>query len=187
MNRVWSMPNKETFKINPIKNLIEKYVPAKKTDDVLWIDPFVRNSIFKDRMEYTNDLNPEFKADVHMDALDFLKKIRDNSCDGVLFDPPYSPRQITESYKGVGKRATTEDTQTSFWSKLKDEIARITKEGSAVITFGWNSNGLGKTRGFEIIEILLVAHGSAHNDTIVVVERKLASAASDNKHKKIKK
>lgn len=27
--------------------------------------------------------------------------------------------------------------------------------------------------GFEIIEILLVAHGGMHNDTIVTVERKL--------------
>lgn len=34
-------------------------------------------------------------------------------------------------------------------------------------------NGIGKTRGFEIVEILLVAHGGNHNDTIVTVERKL--------------
>lgn len=29
-----------------------------------------------------------------------------------------------------------------------------------------------KNRGFEIIEIMLVAHGGNHNDTIVTVERK---------------
>jgi len=40
-----------------------------------------------------------------------------------------------------------------------------------VISFGWNSGGIGKTNGFEILEILLVAHG-AHNDTICTVERK---------------
>ena len=42
-----------------------------------------------------------------------------------------------------------------------------------MITCGWNSNGFGKNRGFEIIEILLVAHGQHRNDTIVTVERKV--------------
>ena len=41
-----------------------------------------------------------------------------------------------------------------------------------MISFGWNSIGFGKNRGFEIIEILLVAHGGTKNDTIVTVERK---------------
>jgi hypothetical protein len=32
---------------------------------------------------------------------------------------------------------------------------------------------MGKNRGFEIVEILIVAHGGHHNDTLVTVERKL--------------
>lgn len=32
--------------------------------------------------------------------------------------------------------------------------------------------GIGKTLGFNIEEILLVAHGGWHNDTICTVERK---------------
>ena len=32
---------------------------------------------------------------------------------------------------------------------------------------------LGKNRGFEIVEILLVAHGGHYNDTIVTIEIKL--------------
>lgn len=44
--------------------------------------------------------------------------------------------------------------------------------GGIVITCGWNSGGIGKKYGFEIEEILLVAHGGWHNDTIVVVDRK---------------
>ena len=62
-------------------------------------------------------------------------------------------------------------TQASFWSALKKEIARIVKPNGIVISFAWNSNGIGKTNGFQQEEILLVAHGSNHNDTIVVVER----------------
>ena len=64
-------------------------------------------------------------------------------------------------------------TQASFWGDLKKEIARVVKPGGLVITFGWNTNGIGKTKNFEIIEILLVAHGGNHNDTICVVEKKL--------------
>jgi hypothetical protein len=63
-------------------------------------------------------------------------------------------------------------TQASFWGNLKKEIDRIVKVGGKVITCGWNSGGIGKTKGFEIIEILLVPHGGWHNDTIVTVEIK---------------
>jgi ABC-type uncharacterized transport system substrate-binding protein len=51
-------------------------------------------------------------------------------------------------------------------------IDQILIPGGAVITCGWNSVGMGKTLGYVIEEILLVCHGSDHNDTIVVVERK---------------
>jgi hypothetical protein len=64
-------------------------------------------------------------------------------------------------------------TQSSFWSKMKIEIARITKPNGWVLCFGWNSNGVGKTRGFKLEEILLVAHGGHHNDTICTAERKI--------------
>ncbi len=52
------------------------------------------------------------------------------------------------------------------------------KVGGYAISFGWNSSGFGKKRGFEIIEILLVAHGGRHNDTIVTVERKVQNIIS---------
>lgn len=40
-----------------------------------------------------------------------------------------------------------------------------------MISFGWNSNGIGGDE-FEKVRILLVAHGGVHNDTICTVERK---------------
>lgn len=63
--------------------------------------------------------------------------------------------------------------QSFYGSNQKKEIARITKKGVYVITCGWNSGGIGKSNGFEIVEILLVPHGGWHNDTIVTVERKI--------------
>jgi hypothetical protein len=60
----------------------------------------------------------------------------------------------------------------AYWSNCKKEISRIIKPGGKVISFGWNSNGIGKKYGFKIIKIVLVAHGSIHNDTIATVEVK---------------
>jgi hypothetical protein len=65
-----------------------------------------------------------------------------------------------------------ETTQASFWSKLKDEIYRVIKPTGKVLSFSWNSNGMGKKRGFIIDEILIVAHGGQHNDTICMCESK---------------
>lgn len=106
-----------------------------------------------------------------MDALEFLKTFDDASVDFVLYDPPYSPRQVSECYKKLGKTVNMQTTQSSFWGNLKKEIARIIKPNAIVISFGWNSNGIGKTKGLEILEILTVAHGGQHNDTICTVER----------------
>ena len=163
INRVWSMPNKNTFDIKPINDLINKYAFGTI------IDPFAnKNKIGT----ITNDLDEQYDTNYHMDALDFLKMFNDEIVDTVLYDPPFSPRQVSECYKKLGKSVNMETTQASYWSKQKEQIGRIVKSNGIVITCGWNSGGIGKKYGFEIIEILLVAHGGWHNDTIVTVERK---------------
>jgi adenine-specific DNA methylase len=172
INKSWAMPNKNTFQINPIKNLIDKYNCVNLfnyKNNFVSIDPFANNNKLT---TITNDLDPQFNTDYNLDALDFLKKIKTQSVDLLLFDPPYSTRQVSECYKKLGRTVNIETTQSTFWTKLKKEISRITKKDSKVISFGWNSGGIGKDNGFEQIEILLVAHGGIHNDTICVVENK---------------
>lgn len=170
INRIWAMPSRNTFSIKPIKELIEKHIENKK----YVIDPFVNNSIFKSKC-ITNDLDLEIEADFHYDALEFLQKFADNSVDMVLYDPPYSVRQVSECYKKADKVVNMETTQSSFWANIKKEISRIVKDDSIVISCGWNSGGIGKKLGFEIVEILLVPHGGPHNDTIVTVEKKISN------------
>lgn len=166
IQRQWAMPNKNTFDIKPIKELIQS-----ELTNGIWIDPFANQNKLA---TITNDLNPDFDTDYHMDALDFLKTFQNESVDGVLYDPPYSPRQVTECYQGVGMNVTSETTRASFWGNQKNEISRIVKPGGKVITFGWNSGGIGRKYGFEITRILLVPHGGWHNDTICTVEVKVA-------------
>jgi hypothetical protein len=163
IRRDWAMPNKHTFTIKPIKRLIARHV-KKPT----WLDPFANN--FRRKHVISNDINPKYDCDYNLDANEFLEKFE--NVEGVLFDPPYTPRQLKECYDGMGQSLTSEDTRLSTWRKWKESIASVIKPSGTCISFGFNSNGIGKVRDFEITEILLVAHGSNHNDTICTVERK---------------
>lgn len=170
ITRVWAMPSKHTFLIKPIKELLSRYVG----DGKLWIDPFCgENSPAED----TNDLNPHKKnSGSNMHALDFVKSKNKypfrQKYEGILFDPPYSPRQVKECYNSFGLAPRKEDTQS--FSSVKRAAVPILFPGGIAICCGWNSNGFGKVLGFELIELLVVAHGGNHNDTIVTVERKLS-------------
>lgn len=165
ITRQWAMPNKNTFIIKPIKELVEKYIH----DGQVIVDPFANESTYG---TITNDLNPKFNTTYHMDALEFLKIIPNESADVVLYDPPYSTRQVKECYEGVGITVTAEHTKSSWRSQHLDEIARILKPNGTCICFGWNTNGVGKKRGFEMTEVLIVPHGGSKNDTLVTVEIK---------------
>lgn len=168
ITRQWAMPNKQTFDIKPISELIHRYYSG----DLVSVDPFAN----KNRLAtITNDLDTQYDTDFNMDATDFLKSIDGSSVDLVLYDPPYSPRQVSECYKSLGMTVNMQTTQASYWGDQKKEIGRIVKDSGYCITFGWNSGGIGKKHGFEIVEILLVAHGGWHNDTICTVERKIAN------------
>lgn len=166
INRIWSMPNSQTFKIKPIKELLNKYIQP----NMIIVDPFSNNSKIA---TITNDLDEKYDTTYHLDALEFLKIFDSNTIDMVLYDPPYSPRQVSECYKNLNKTVNMQTTQASYWSNQKEQIGRIVKKDGIVITCSWNSGGIGKKYGFEIIEILLVPHGGWHNDTIITAERKI--------------
>lgn len=167
INREWAMPNGKTFSIKPIKEIIERYI--KESGAKVIVDPFANGSKIG---TITNDLDPEYDTDFHMDANEFLRTLEDNSADMVLYDPPYTPNQVKTLYNKLDKTVDFESTSCGYWAKTKTEIARILKPGGICITCCFNSGGIGKKNNFEIIEILLVNHGSMHNDTIVTVERK---------------
>lgn len=54
---------------------------------------------------------------------------------------------------------------------------RVMQPGGIVLSFGWQSVGMGKGRGYETIEIALINHGGAHNDTVCMAERKIGVPA----------
>lgn len=163
IERKWAMPNRWTFKIKPIADLLREEMGGG-----IWVDPFAGEH---SPANITNDLNPERPTMYHMDAIDFLRTFEEDSVDGVLYDPPYSQRQVKECYDGI-QGGLKWDGRMTFWSESKNEVARIVKPTGKVICFGWNSMGLGEKRGFKMQRILLVPHGGSRNDTICTVEVK---------------
>src|ERR1700692_41916 len=67
ITRVWAMPNKWTFTIRPIAQLLRQ-----ECSGTGWVDPFAG---MKPPAQFTNDLDPAANATSHMDALLFLKSL----------------------------------------------------------------------------------------------------------------
>lgn len=164
--REWAMPSSDTLSIKPIR----KWVMEKCKGFERLCDPFARDCQFA---HITNDLNPDTKAKYHMKADEFLA-LDEAKSDLVIFDPPYSLRQVKECYEGFGYGFTQFDSQNvTRWTKERDLIASFQEIGNGVISFGWTSTCMGKERGYRIEEILLCSHGPAHNDTICTFEIKI--------------
>lgn len=169
ISRVWAMPSLNTFDCKPIAEFVRRYIQGVS------IDPFSRN---KRWATYTNDINPNTEAEYHMDAENFLNMLGDDNkvikADCIILDPPYSPRQISECYAAAGIKAGMKDTQNAaLYARVRRAAFALCKPGTIVLSFGWNSAGMGKQ--FERLETLLVAHGGAHNDTICVADKYVAS------------
>jgi len=169
-SRTWAIPNSDTFNIKPINDFVLSYLSLSKIS----VDMFARNNCLS---IYNNDLDFTTKAEYHMDAEVFLKMLyqKEIKADLIIFDPPYSPRQISECYKKIGLNVGMKETQNAaLYKRVKDAIIPICSDNAIVLSFGWNSCGMGKNNGFEQIEIMLCAHGGAHNDTICVAEQKIS-------------
>lgn len=167
-SRSFAMPSRHTFSIPPIADFIRRYRKGES------VDPFSGNSQLA---TYRNDLSLDSAAQWHMDAEEFcLSMYQAGTMVSLgLFDPPYSPRQISECYRGVGREVGMAGTQNgALYKRVRDALDRLIFPGGFVLSFGWNSQGMGIGRGYELLEVLLVAHGGAHNDTICIAERKCA-------------
>jgi len=170
-SREWAMPSHDTFSIFPIGAFVQRYLKGSKRS----VDPFARNNR---HATFTNDINPNTAAEHHMDAVAFLEHLSSQGHDGTIdlaiLDPPYSPRQITECYKEIGVKVSMTDTQSAvLYQKVRHALFPLLTPTATVLSFGWNSVGMGSGMGFEPLEYLLVAHGGAHNDTICVAERRV--------------
>ncbi|OQW38365.1 MAG: hypothetical protein A4C66_11885 [Nitrospira sp. HN-bin3] len=156
----WCMPSPWTFQMEPVRAFLARHLTGRRCI----VDPFCGTSQIG---HFRNDLGRG-----GVDAEDFLRNLirQGVRADAVLFDPPYSPRQVAECYAGTGRKITMADTQNGAPNKrVKALLREILDEGGIALSFGWQSSGFG--RAWETVEILLVQHGGAHNDTICVAQR----------------
>lgn len=147
-------------------------------------DPFSNNKTIRRQgtTMVTNDLNPSYDSDYHLDANDFgeLMYKKQKMFDLVLFDPPYSLRQLKDCYEGVGKNLPHWQTQ-NMWGRAKDALGNCVGPGGYVISFGWSSHGFGMARGFEKQEIhnFEQAGKDGRYNIQVVVEKKITTSLFD--------
>ena len=147
--------------MRPVQEFLSRHLAACG----VVVDPFAGQSIIA---THRNDL-----AHGGVDAEEFCQRLLQDGvvADAVLFDPPYSPRQISECYKSIGKAVSMRDTQNALlYSRVRKPLAMLLRPGGVALSFGWQSSGFGKDWTTE--EILLVQHGGAHNDTVCVAQRK---------------
>ncbi len=110
--------------------------------------------------EFRVDCNKEMLANWYGDALEFIKTTN-LKFDTIVLDPPYNLRKSREKYQGkyIGS-----------FTKIKNELKRVLNPNGRIITLGYDSVGMSKSRGFRKIAICLVCHNGDHNDTICIVE-----------------
>lgn len=133
------------------------------------VDPFCGE---KRWATFNNDL-----AHGGTDAEEFCKSLyadHAGTVDLVLFDPPYSPRQISECYKSIGLTVDMKTTQSALlYQRVRNAIIPCLTNDAIVLSFGWNCQGMGKRLNFEQMEILICDHGGAHNATLCLAEKRI--------------
>ncbi len=150
--------NKYTFSVKPIREWVEKNSKGRVLN-------LFAGKTRLNLNELRVDADLIMAADWYMDAYDFVKIAveRKEKFDTIILDPPYAYRKSMEMYNGH---------KASKFNQIKDLIHKILNKDGIVITFGYHSVSMGKSRGFIQEKVLLMSHGGAIHDTISVVEVK---------------
>ena len=112
------------------------------------------------------DVDESTPADYHVDAYEFLSiaQYKQMSFNTVILDPPYNLRKSREKYG---------DRQIGSFTKIKDALPALVADGGVVITLGYDTVGMSRSRGFDKVAICVICHGGDVIDTLCVVERKV--------------
>ena len=154
--------NRYTFHIKPVRKWVEKTCEGRV------LNLFAGKTLLQVN-EIRNDKDPEMPAAHHLDALDFLNSWNGPKFNTILLDPPYAYRKSMELYKG---------NICSPFRQLKDAALKCLEPEGVVITFGYHSIVMGRTRCFQLEKIALFSHGGAIHDTIASVERFLPGVSN---------
>ena len=155
--------NRWTFKMPKVRRWVEQWARGKV------LNLFAGMTVL-DLDEIRVDISPDAICHHEADANDFVRAWADSPFDTVILDPPYNWRKAKEKYGGkmIGR-----------YPQLKDDLLRIIAPGARVISFGWDSVGMSKVRGFDKVAIALVCHNGDHRDTVGLVEERISRSLLD--------
>jgi len=115
--------------------------------------------------EIRNDIDPNCPADYHLDAYELVMKFisENKKFDTIILDSPWNYRKAREKYGGryIGRL-----------TKMKNELSKILNDNGRTISWGYDTVGMSKSRGFSKIAICLVCQNGDHNDFMGLVEEK---------------
>ena len=117
---------------------------------------------------YTNDIDTSTNAEQHLDAEEFLKRMKDMRFGGAILDPPFSNHQSREIYGSENLY-----TDPAKMKRIEMELGSLIELGGYVVKFGYNSNFSHKS--FECIAVRLVRYGGSMNDMIISVHQRTIS------------
>ena len=171
----------EPFSNKHIRKILNEYIRLATVNNnyktISACDPFARNSFTNNTDGFiTNDLNDMMPTNFNLEFAEFALMMAElgKEFDLVLFDPPYSLRQLKDCYDNIGFQLEQWQTQKP-WSRGKDILAPLVKPGGYVISFGWHSHGFGTHRGFakKAVYVFESMGREERYDTIMTIERKV--------------
>ena len=149
-------PKRYTFEQPKLKQWIERNCIGKV------LNLFAGNTKLNVN-EVRVDIDKNALADYYMDSYEFVNMAikKQFTFDTIVLDPPYNLRKSREKYGGrfIGS-----------FTKIKNLLPQILNENGIVITLGYDTVGMSKSRGFEKVAICLVCHNGDHNDTLCLKE-----------------
>ena len=122
------------------------------------------------------DIDKEMNAEYFMDVREFVSfaKSKGMIFDTVILDPPYTWRKAKEKYNGnmIGQ-----------YPRLKTELLEILSSKARIISLGWDTVGMSKSRGAEKIAVCVICHNGDHRDTLCLVEQLIAKSKTQGGQK----
>lgn len=159
----FEMPNKMTFKQKKVLSFISKYIPKKSKILIAFAGIFRFGEIDSSKFIY-NDIDPEIKANHHVDAYKLAWFYPKGYFDCIIADPPFAMLSTHRFYKFHIRGST----QITFWRETANFLL---KNNGIYIELGWNSTGLRK-RFAEKIALGICCIGGNHNDILILVQKK---------------
>jgi hypothetical protein len=161
-------PKRYTFEMPKLKQWVEEHCQGNVLNLFAGkvILDFGCNSSVHCLKETRVDIDPTMpQIDYVMDSYEFVKMAIEKGMkwDTVILDPPYNMRKSREKYG---------DRWIGSFTKIKDLIPQIVSEHGRTISFGYDTVGMSKSRGFQKIGICIICHNGDHQDTLAIYEGK---------------